>query len=193
MCPVGSGYQSLSFICMNSRPNISASQLARVESLLGREPRGLLTIEIFDNDGEPAVLRVAPLVDNKPFPTLFWLVHPDICYWLDGLEAKGVISELQSEIDHSELIREAMDQYHRWYIKERWASADNELVEKIKNLGYESALNQKGVGGLGDYARVRCLHTWYGAHLVKANPVGDWLDKHSEYAFNGQSTLSPGG
>lgn len=175
---------------MRSSSKITAHQIARVKALLGREPRGLLAIEVFDRRSEPAVLRVAPLVDNKPFPTLFWLVHPEICYWLDGLEAKGVISELQAEVDRSEGFKAAMVDYHHWYIKERWASAEDELVDRIKELGYEPALNKKGVGGLGDYARVRCLHTWYGAHLVRPNPVGEWLDAHSEYAYQPTKNLA---
>ena len=164
--------------------SLSDAQLIRIQELLGREPRGLLALEKSDEQGEPAVLRVAPLVDNKPFPTLFWLIHPGLCYWLDGLEAKGVISELQADVDRSFELQEQMADYHRWYIQERWNSATPDIVRAIDKLGFREALDKKGVGGLGSYTRVRCLHTWYGAHLVRSNPVGEWLDAHPEHAYH---------
>lgn len=155
---------------------LSTQEVARVATLLQRPARGLLAIECADKKGEPAVLRVAPLVDQKPFPTLFWLVHPDICYWLDGLEANGVIAQLQLVVDENVELQQELTHYHHWYIAERWRSATPELIDEIVVLGYRSALDAKGVGGLGDYTRIRCLHTWYGAHLVRSNPVGRWLD-----------------
>ena len=48
----------------------TADQLARVAVLLGREPRGLRAIPVADAHGEPLVIRVASVVDEKPFPTL---------------------------------------------------------------------------------------------------------------------------
>jgi len=163
--------------------DLSEQQLARIAELLGRQPRGLLALESIDDQGEPAVLRVAPLVDSKPFPTLFWLIHPAICYWLDGLEANGVIGELQALVDSNNNLQQALEDYHHWYIAERWESASVAITTQIDKLGYKQALETKGVGGLGSYGRIRCLHTWYGAHLVKPNAVGAWLDGHPEYAF----------
>lgn len=163
--------------------SISPQELERVEKLLGRRPRGLLDIALFDQKGEPAVLRVAPLVDGKPFPTLFWLVHPQLNYWLDGLEASGVIAKLQADIDAGTVSVTELAHYHHWYVEERWQSAPESLQAEICRLGYREVLEKKGVGGLGDFTRVRCLHTWYGAHLIKANPVGKWLDSHEEFRF----------
>jgi len=172
---------------MNSKAvktaDISVEQLERIEKLLGRAPRGLLTIELFDQAGEPAVLRVAPLVESKPFPTLFWLIHPQINYWLDGLEASGVIAKLQAEINSGAVSVTEMARYHAWYVQERWQSASQCLQDEICRLGYREVLEQKGVGGLGDFSRVRCLHTWYGAHLISPNPVGNWLDSHEDFRF----------
>ncbi len=167
--------------------DLTQSQLTQIANLLGREPRGLVSVEAFGVDGDPAVLRVEPLVGDKPFPTLFWLIHPVICYWLDRLEANGVIGELQAEVDRNLPMQEKMGDYHRWYISERWRSASSTLQEKISQLGYREALEQKGVGGLGNYGRIRCLHTWYGAHIVKPNPVGEWLDTHPYYQFSARS------
>ena len=49
----------------------------QVADLLGRQPRGLEDIPVSRPDGTPMVIRVASLVDDKPFPTLFWLIDPE--------------------------------------------------------------------------------------------------------------------
>ncbi len=83
---------------------ITESERARVAQLLGREPRGLEAIQLRNASGDPSVIRVASLVDGKPFPTLFWLVDKQLNYWLDGLEASGKIAQIQRCIDISETL-----------------------------------------------------------------------------------------
>ena len=69
---------------------------------MGTEARGLRAIPVRNAGGEPMVIRVASLVDDKPFPTLFWLVDPALNYRIDQLEAGGAIAELQARIDTKE-------------------------------------------------------------------------------------------
>ena len=33
----------------------------------------------------------------------------------------------------------------------------------------QSALDERGIGGISEPTRIRCLHTWYAAHLVTPN------------------------
>ena len=73
----------------------TADQRSRVAALLGREPRGLRAIPVADEQGEPLVIRVASVVDGKPFPTLYWLVGAELCLRIDRLEAAGWIARLQ--------------------------------------------------------------------------------------------------
>ena len=40
-------------------------------------------------DGRPMVIRVSSLVDDKPLPTLFWVLAPDLCYRIEQVEAAG--------------------------------------------------------------------------------------------------------
>jgi len=47
---------------------------------------------------------------------------------------------------------------------------------RLQELGFADALVNKGIGGIADFTSIRCLHTWYGAHLVVANTVGGLLD-----------------
>ena len=150
---------------------------ARVAALLGREPRGLREV-ILGEEGEPSVIRVASLVDDKPFPTLYWLVDPTLNLRIDRAEAGGLIAVLQSRVDAESDLRESMGADHAAYISRRRGFCTDEELARIDALGYTSVLKEKGIGGIGDPARIRCLHTWYAAHLVVPNTIGRLLDEH---------------
>ena len=74
---------------------ITAQVRSHVTELLGREPRGLEAIAVVADDGSPMVIRVASLVDDTPFPTLFWLIDPGLSYRIDRAEggptASGIL------------------------------------------------------------------------------------------------------
>jgi hypothetical protein len=50
--------------------------------------------------------------------------------------------------------------------------------EVAERQGFLSALEARGIGGIADFSRIRCLHTWYAAHLVNSNTVGRLLDAY---------------
>ena len=122
------------------------------------------------------VIRVASLVDDKPFPTLFWLLDPDLCYRIDQLEATGLIKQLQQRIDQDTAVQAAMGNDHRAHIQLREEYMSPQVRQRLHELGFSEVLKSKGIGGIADYSRIRCLHTWYGAHLVVPNTVGAMLD-----------------
>ncbi|MEM9254599.1 MAG: DUF501 domain-containing protein [Pseudomonadota bacterium] len=155
---------------------VNAETVRKVRELLGREPRGLEEVVVTGPDGSPRVIRVASLVDGKPFPTLFWLVDADLCYRIDREEAGGTIAFLQAQIDADALLQSAMAADHEAHIVLRDSFISDRLRQQIEALGYGGVLQHKGVGGIADFARIRCLHTWYAAHLVVPNTVGRMLD-----------------
>jgi hypothetical protein len=157
---------------------ISESQRRRVDELLGREARGLRGIAVAGPDGEPRVVQVAPLVDDRPFPTLFWLVDPALNYRIDRLEAAGVIASLQARIDGSEALRAGMAEDHRAHIALRNRLMTPGERSRLEQLGFLEALQRRGIGGIENPSRIRCLHTWYAAHLVARNTVGRLVDQH---------------
>lgn len=165
--------------------SVSEEQRAEVARLLGREPRGLRDVPVSDEQGKPRVIRVASLVDNKPFPTLFWLVDPALNYRIDQEEASGLIARLQGVIDASEDLRRAMAEDHLRYIALRDSYLGTEERAAIESLGFAAVFRQKGIGGIADRSRIRCLHTWYAAHLVSPNTVGKLLDQHWQAAAPG--------
>lgn len=161
---------------------ITAKVRAEVAELLGREPRGLEDVPVLDSRGAPSVIRVASLVDDKPFPTLFWLVDSDLCYRIDQLEAVGLIAELQAQIDADPELQAAMRRDHEKYMALRDSLIPETERKRIAELGYTDVYSQKGIGGIADFTRIRCLHTWYAAHLVEPNTVGMLLDPHLQLA-----------
>lgn len=156
---------------------VTAQTTAAVAALLGRNPRGLEAVAVARPDGQPVVIRVASLVDNQPFPTLFWLLDPDLCYRIDQAEASGLIKVLQQRIDSDPALQHAMSEDHREHIRLRNSYMDKPLRERLHKLGYAEVFASRGIGGITDFSRIRCLHTWYAAHLVVPNTVGRLLDE----------------
>lgn len=158
--------------------SVVAGDSAVIQSLLGREPRGLEDVAVRDNQGVPVVIRVAPLVNNKPFPTMFWLIDKRINYAIDQVEAGGLIAELQQQVDTSDELQAAMVQDHQRYIALRQSYISDPQRQQIHQLGFQEVLATRGIGGIADFQRIRCLHTYYAAHLVESNTVGCLLDDY---------------
>lgn len=156
---------------------VSATEIAQITALLGREPRGLQAIPVRSKSGEPMVIQVDSIVDNKPFPTLFWLVDKGLNLAIDQLEARGTIAALQAEIDASEDLQSALIHDHQAHIKLRSELMSADTTEKANKLGFIEVLNTRGIGGIANFQRIRCLHTWYAAHLVVPNTIGKLVDQ----------------
>ncbi len=149
----------------------------QVAVLLGRPPRGLEAVVAVDRNGAPAVIRVASLVDGQPFPTLFWLVDPVLNYRIDQVEAAGLIARFQQRIDSDPALQCALRRDHLAHIALRDSYMPPEVRERLRELGLADALAGRGIGGIANFTRIRCLHTWYGAHQVVPNTIGTLLDE----------------
>ena len=156
---------------------LTADQRARVATLLGREPRGLRAIPVADTLGEPLVIRVASVVDEKPFPTLYWLVGAELCLRIDRLEAAGWIAQLQDRVDASNALQQAMLDDHARHREERLSFLSDVERQLLSEKGMQAALDERGIGGISEPTRIRCLHTWYAAHLVTPNTIGRLVDE----------------
>jgi hypothetical protein len=166
---------------MNSaaeNPSIDQSMLEVIESRLGRSPRGLRAVAVIGSDSLPCVIRVASLVEGKPFPTLFWLIDPVLNLRIDREEAGGLINRFQRLIDESRELQGAMKIDHQRHIQLRESYLAGGERELLESRGQWDALSRRGIGGIADFSRIRCLHTWYAAHLVEPNTVGRMLDAH---------------
>ena len=81
------------------------AQLAIITEQLGRPPRGLEAVAATDSHGRPLVLRMAPIVDDAPFPTLYWLSCERLKVVLSRLEASGVIKELEARLQQKTFLQ----------------------------------------------------------------------------------------
>lgn len=163
---------------------------------LGREPRGLREVVVVDAKGAPVVIRVASVVDGKPFPTLYWLIDPALNYRIDRAEARGTIAGLQARVDADPALQAAMVLDHRRHIARRESNLSDADRAHLDAKGQWPAISERGIGGIADFTRIRCLHTWYAAHLVEANTVGAllqalWAGENASGAISSQPPLLP--
>lgn len=157
---------------------IAADERAQVAELLGREPRGLEAIATRDRAGAPVVIRVASLVDDEPFPTLYWLVGARESYLVDQLEAGGLIAQLQAQVDSDPTLQQTMGQDHQCHIERRYRLMSPRIRSGLVTKGYYDDLASRGIGGIANFTRIRCLHTWFAAHCVEPNTIGHLLEYH---------------
>ena len=151
-------------------------QLAIIAEQLGRAPRGIEAVSATDGEGTPLVLRMAPIVDGKPFPTLYWLSSERLKVELSHIEAAGVIKRLEARLQDDPDFLAAYHRSHRDYVETRWRFMSEAQEAAVIRLGYDGVLRERGIGGIGNWDQVRCLHTQYAHHLCGDNVIGQWLD-----------------
>ena len=156
--------------------------LAIIEQQLGRPPRALKAIAASSNSGVPLVLKMHPLMDNKPFPTLYWLSSKDLHKAISQIEMVGTVKRLEKRLQDEPDLMAAYQANQREYVAERWASCSSEDLAELTRLGYVDLLDTYGIGGLRDWEQIRCLHMHYAHHLCGNNVIGQWLDEH--YGLN---------
>jgi hypothetical protein len=133
-----------------------------VTELLGRVPRGAFTIVVRADDGSPAVIRNAPLLDDgTPMPTRYWLIDAGRRRAIDRIEAAGGVRQAEAAVSPTELA-----DAHRRYAAER---------ERDIDAAWTGPRPSGGVGGTRQ--GVKCLHAHYAWHLAGGDdPVGRWVD-----------------
>jgi hypothetical protein len=132
-----------------------------VATLLGRPPRGAFTVVVRDGDGQPLVIRNAPLLDDgTPMPTLYWLVGAADREAIGRLEAAGGVKQAEAAVDAV-----ALQVAHARYAAERDAALPTEHQ------------GPRPTGGVGGTRRgVKCLHAHYAWYLAGGDdPVGEWV------------------
>jgi len=147
----------------------TASDVAALTELLGREPRGAFEIVVRNESGAPVVIRNAPLLDDgTPMPTRYWLVDRVLGARVARIESAGGVRAAEAAVDPAELARA-----HDRYAAERDAALP---------VAYPGPRPHGGVGGTR--RGVKCLHAHYAWHLAGGDdPVGRWVaDRLSEEA-----------
>jgi len=142
---------------------MDATDVATVESQLGRPARGLREVVHRCPCGSPDVVETAPrLPEGAPFPTLYYLTCPRAAGAIGTLEANGLMREMTERLASDADLRTRYAAAHQAYVRAR------EAIEQVSEIDGVSA------GGMPD--RVKCLHVLV-AHSLAAgpgvNPLGD--------------------
>ena len=151
-------------------------QLTLITEQLGRAPRGIEAVAAVDGNGTPLVLRMAPIVNGKPFPTLYWLSCERLKIEISRIEANGVIKQLETRLQEDADFLAAYHASHRAYVDARWEYMSAAQRQEVERLAYTEILRERGIGGIANWDQVRCLHTQYAHHLCGNNVIGQWLD-----------------
>jgi hypothetical protein len=145
----------------SSAETATTLDIEQVAALLGRRPQGDFTVVLRHPNGDPRVVRNAPLLhDGTPMPTRYWLVDPADVAAVSRLEASGGVNTAEAEVDADELLAA-----HQAYAAERDAHIP------AQHSG------PRPYGGVAGTRRgVKCLHAHYASWLVgNADPVGNWV------------------
>lgn len=137
---------------------------ARVVALLGRQPAGEFEVVVRASDGDPVVLRNAPLLaDGTPMPTRYWLVGAREHLLVSRLEGAGGVRRAEADVPPDE-IAEA----HRRY-----------ALERDQALSPTHTGPRPSGGVAGTRVGVKCLHAHYAWWLAGGDdPVGRWVAEH---------------
>jgi len=148
------------------------ADLAEMQVQLGRPMRDVLGIAARCVCGKPMVVQTSPrLSHGEPFPTFYYLTHPNTSALLSGLEAEGYMAKLQEMLEADPELRAGYLRAHESYLTER------ELIDQVAEV--------EGISAGGMPTRVKCLHALAAHSLAKGpgvNPLGDLA--LAEMAFN---------
>ena len=143
--------------------SVDASDLAAVESQLGRVPRGVAAVAHRCPCGRPDVLRTEPrLPDGTPFPTTYYVTCPRLAAAISTLETSGMMREMTERLGGDPELAGAYAAAHEDYLRHRG------------ELGHVAELEGISAGGMP--TRVKCLHALVGHSLALGpgvNPLGD--------------------
>ena len=139
---------------------------------LGRPPVGVLEVVARNRSHTPLVIKVSPLINQIPFPTLYWLTCPQLKKQISHWERKGLIKEWEQDREMMNKLRED----HLHYQKQRM-SLLQEIYPNWKKLPETKirVLKDTGIGGIQDFSHLKCLHLHYAHYLAQRNRVGQRL------------------
>jgi uncharacterized protein len=149
---------------------VEATDHDTVAALLGRPPLGDFEVVVRSPDGDPVVIRNAPLLDDgTPMPTRYWLVGERERVLVGRLEADSGVKRAEAAVDPDELARA-----HAAYAAERDAALPPD---------HRGPTPTGGVGGTR--RGVKCLHAHYAWYLAGGDdPVGRWVAEQLDQERN---------
>jgi hypothetical protein len=152
---------------------VSMSDERTIAWQIGRKPRGLSGVASRCSYGFPQVVRVHPVVDGEPFPTLYWLTCPYLASEIDRLESDGWVGRIEARLSRD---RDLFTRYRaavKAYVRSRLDLLSDEDLRYLRGRGMLASLTQRGIGGIAERQRVKCLHLHAADALASSNPIGE--------------------
>lgn len=166
-----------------------------VSVCLGRTPHGVVGVAARRPKGEPTVIINRPLQPQqaswKPFPTLYWLVDPDLNTRIAEIERKGGVRVIEEAIAQNTAWQIAHREDNTSYALARWALLSDSEKQMAQELGMDIMLKTAGIGGVANHDAIKCLHTQYAFHLAR-HQTGSTAGQLIEQQFELSSIISPG-
>jgi uncharacterized protein len=162
---------------MSTATDPTQQDLNWLNTVMGRPLFGDFKIASRRKDHFPQVLQVPPVVEGKPFPSLYWLCCPDLKKAIDQIESQGDIKKIEDWIKTDPHMINVLHKNTQNYIKLRLDLMRETDWAQMSNENMAQALREKGIGGLADYTRIRCLHMHYAYSIIHPNEFGDYLNQ----------------
>ena len=151
---------------------VTLADLETISWQIGRRPRGVRAVAKRCSFGFPQAIQVVPVIAETPFPTLFWLTCPHLLREVSRLEADGWVGRLEARMAGDAELADEMADAHVRYIALREGLLTPAAKEQLMVQGRYDALNDRGIGGLSDRSRLKCLHLHVAHELGESNPIG---------------------
>lgn len=142
---------------------------------LGKAPDGAMAIAAYSSQGIPLVLQMRSW-HKQPFPTLYWLCSKDLYKAIARLETWGLVKQLEQRLQQDSVLMQHYQADQQAYVQRRWELMLAEDRQVLDQKGLISLFDRYGIGGLGDWQQIRCLHMQYAQHLAMGNSIGQILD-----------------
>ena len=168
--------------------SVTQQQITMVREQIGREPEGLMEVVATSKSGTPLSLRMRSLVNDVPFPTLYWLSSKELCKAIGQIEGRGWVKQIEARLQEDDALREEYLADQNRYVKTRWDMMLPEDKTRIEELGFTDMFDRYGIGGISQWDKVRCLHMQFAHYLADGNVIGRLLDQEfqltaTDYAF----------
>ena len=139
-----------------------------IRKQIGRTPKGDFKVIRICRYGYPQVIENSPVVDGKPFPTLFWLTCPFLVKSISRLEERGYIDLFEGKLKYDHRFRNRYLKAHHFERHLRKVKLPPGLPKKLKEK-----LLKVGIGGIENPLGVKCLHLHAADYLGGVpNPIG---------------------
>ncbi|MEM8494750.1 MAG: DUF501 domain-containing protein, partial [Planctomycetota bacterium] len=134
-----------------------------------------------------------PNAKPTPFPTTYWLSGGELDRAVANLERQGLIKQLEARVATDAGFAAALEADHHRYAAARWAMLDPDERQTVDRLGFTTALRDRGVGGVINFTKIKCLHAHVAHALHDQATRSETINAVGQYVLDRLGMLQPVG